>query len=82
MEAEGTTLTTRSEPYHETAIHAQAKINQADADWLGRGLPADVACPLPVCRHGMDKDADTRLVCGVDIPPLKSGCLSDGKFSF
>jgi hypothetical protein len=28
VEAEGTTLTTRSEPYHETAIHAQAEINQ------------------------------------------------------
>lgn len=100
MEAEGTTLTTRSEPYYEAAIHAQAEINQTRMRtehrlntvtdimeyWLrtrfGRGLPVDVACPLPVCCHGLDKGADTRLVCGVDIPPLKGGCLSDRKFSF
>ena len=104
MEAEGTTLTTHSEPYHEAAIHAQAKINQtrmrtehghghyetlvADTAWTrlksfrGRGLPANVACPLRVCRHGLDIDADSRLDCGVDIPPLKSGCLSDAEFSF
>jgi hypothetical protein len=99
VEAEGTTLTTRSEPYHVKAIHAQAKINQTRMRTeyglfsvtdtmkhllrilLGRGLPANVACPLPVCRRGLDKDADTRLVCGVDIPPLKSSCLSDAEFS-
>jgi hypothetical protein len=37
----------------------------ADTEWTrlhffrGHGLSADVACPLPVCRHGLDKDADT-----------------------
>ena len=43
METEGTTLTTRSEPYHETAIHARVERNQTrmmtvrclstDMDW-------------------------------------------------
>ena len=33
----------------------------------GFGLPADIACPLPVCGHGLDMNADIRLGHGADI---------------
>ena len=36
----------------------------------GRGLSADIACPLPARGHGLDMDMDLQAGHGADIPRL------------
>ena len=39
----------------------------------GRGLSADIACPLPAHGHGLDMDMDLQAGHGADIPrPFRS----------
>ena len=43
----------------------------------GRGLSADIACPLPARGHGLDMDMDLQAGHGADIPRPFRGHFAD-----
>lgn len=58
-----------------------------DMDWTrmrtvhGRGLSADIACPLPGHGHGLDMDADSQTGHGADISqPFRGQCADTESF--